>query len=185
VTQLEPAGASGPGPLVPLAEAVEGFVDLGAWLVREIGEHARAVAERLDRRAYTPDLAARDAARSTALAVAASFRVANELFEAAIVVARPPKPNKVTVKVELDTSYQVPCELSLAKRLHSPFRPPDVIPDEKVTFDPQPLPAGKTEFDVLVDATRMPGVPYQGRVAVTPARGRAKVTEIPIVIRVR
>jgi hypothetical protein len=168
-----------------LAEAVEGFVDLGAWLVREIGGHARAVAERLDRGAYTPDLAARDAARSVALAVAASVRVANEFLDAATVLARPPKPNEVTVRVKLETSYEVPCELSLAKQLRSPFSSADVFPDGRVTFEPQPLPAGETEFDVLVDATRMPGAPYLGKVAVTPDGGRGQPTVVDIVIRVK
>jgi hypothetical protein len=186
VTQPDPAGPDGPGPLVPLAEAVEGFVGLAERLVREIGGHARAVAERLGSGAYTPDLAARDAARSVALAVAASIRVANELFlDAPIILARPPEPkNRVTVHFKLEQSYDVPCTLSVARQLESPFRPPDVIGERRVTFKPQPLPAGETEFDVLVDATRMPGVPYQGRVAVTPDGGRAKATEITIVIQV-
>ena len=186
MTQPGPAGADAPGPLVPLAEAVEGFVGLAERLVREIGGHARAVAERLDRGAYTPDLAARDAARSVALAVAASIRVANELLlDAPIILARPPEPKIiVTVHVKLDEPYDVPCILRVAKELASPFRPPDVICERRVTFKPQPLPAGETEFNVLVDATRMPGVPYQGKIAVTPDGGRAKATEITIVIQV-
>jgi hypothetical protein len=156
-------------------------VSLGERLVREIGGHARAVAERLDRGAYTPDLAAHDAARSVALAVAASIRVANELFlDAPIILAQPPKRDNVTVPVTLSQPYEVPCTLSVAKQLASPFG--DVICARRVTFEPQPLPARETHFDVLVDATRMPWVPYQGSVAVTPDRGRAKPTEGPIVI---
>jgi hypothetical protein len=54
-----------------------------------------------------------------------------------------------------------------------------------VTFELQPLPAGETEFDVLADATRMPGVPYLGKVAVTPDGGRGKPTVVDIVIRVK
>jgi hypothetical protein len=185
MTRPDPAGPDGPGPLVPLAEAVEGFVGLAERLVREIGGHARAVAERLGSGAYTPDLAARDAARSVALAVAASIRVANELFlDAPIILARPPEPkNPVTVHVKLDKSYDVPCTL-IARQLRSPFRSHDVIGARRVTFKPQPLPARETEFDVLVDATRMPGVPYQGRVAVRPHGGSAKAREFPIVILV-
>jgi hypothetical protein len=185
VTQPDPARADAPGPLVPLAEAVEGFVSLGERLVREIGGHARAVAQRLDRGAYTPDLTARDAARSVALAVAASIRVANELFlDAPIILARPPKRHPVTAHVTLEEPYDVPCTLSVAKQFASPFRPPVVISERRITFDPQSLPAGATEFDVLVDAWRMPAVPYRGRIAVTPDGGRPKPAVIRVVILV-
>jgi hypothetical protein len=44
---------------------------------------------------------------------------------------------------------------------------------------------GETELDVLADATRMPGVPYLGKVAVTPDGGRGKPTVVDIVIRVK
>jgi hypothetical protein len=44
---------------------------------------------------------------------------------------------------------------------------------------------GRTEFSVIVDATRIPGAPYRGRVAVTPDGGPAKLTVVDIAIRVR
>jgi hypothetical protein len=161
-------GGSEPGPLIPLAEAVEGITDLGLWLAGQLGGHARTVAERIGGGTYTPDLAAADAARSVALAAAAWLRILNEVVDAAVIVARPPKPNTPAVEVRLPAPFEVPCTLRLEGSLKSRFDPPDVIPRTRVTIDPPRLRAKQVEFTVTVDATRRPGVSYFGRVIATP-----------------
>ena len=164
-----PPGPAGPepGPLIPLAEAVEGFVDLGSWLVRQLGGHARTVAERVGGGTYTPDLAAGDAARSLALVAAAWLRVVNEVVDAAVILARPPQRNVPQVKARLPTAFAGPCTLRLNGPLKSRFDPPDVIPRTRVSL-PRRLRPGEIEFTVSVDATRRPGVSYWGRVTATP-----------------
>jgi len=160
-------GGSEPGPLIPLAEAVEGITDLGFWLAGQLGGHARTVAERLGGGTYTPDLAAADAARSVALGAAAWLRIVNEVVDAAVIVARAPKPNTPTVKVRLPAPFEGPCTLRLNGPLKSRFDPPDVIPPTRVSL-PRRLGPKQVEFTVTVDATRRPGVSYFGRVTATP-----------------
>jgi hypothetical protein len=161
-------GGSEPGPLIPLAEAVEGITDLGFWLAGQLGGHARTVAERLGGGMYTPDLMAADAARSVALGAAAWLRIVNEVVDAAVIVARAPKPNRPAVELSLPAPFEVPCMLRLDGPLQSRFDPPDVIPETSVTPDPERLGPKQVEFKVVVDATRRPGVSYFGRVVATP-----------------
>jgi hypothetical protein len=164
----EASGEPEPGPFIPLAEAVEGITDLGFWLAQQVGGHARTVAERLAGGTYTPDLAAADAARSVALGAAAWLRVANEVVDAAVIVARPPKPDTPPVKVRLPVSFDGPCTLRLSGSLKSRFDPPDVIPRTHVILRPTRLGPNEVGFAVMVDATRLPGVSYWGRVTATP-----------------
>jgi hypothetical protein len=168
MTAPSATGGSEPGPLIPLAEAVEGITDLGFWLAGQLGGHARTVAERLGGGSYTPDLAAADAARSVALGAAAWLRIVNEVIDAAVIVARPPKPNTPAVTVRLPGPFEVPCTLRLNGPLRSLFDPPDIIPRTCVTIDPRRLEPNQVEFTVTVDATRRPGVSYFGRVTATP-----------------
>jgi hypothetical protein len=161
-------GDSEPGPLIPLAEAVEGITDLGFWLAGQLGGHARTVAERLGGGTYTPDLMAADAARSVALGAAAWFRIVNEVVDAAVIVARAPKPNTPVVELRLPAPFEVPCTLRLDGPLQSRFDPPDVIPRTRVSLEPSRLEPKQVEFKVVVDATRRPGVSYFGRVTATP-----------------
>jgi hypothetical protein len=161
-------GEAEPSPFIPLAEAVEGIADLGFWLVRQLGDHARTVAERIGGGTYTPDVAAADAARSVALGAAAWLRIVNEVVDAAVIVARPPKPNIAAVEAHLATPFTGPCTLRLNGPLKSRFDPPDVIPEKKVTLEPPRLGPNETEFTIAVDATRRPGVSYWGRVTATP-----------------
>jgi hypothetical protein len=168
VTAPAATGGSEPGPLIPLAEAVEGITDLGFWLAGQLGGHARTVAERLGGGTYTPDLMAADAARSVALGAAAWLRIVNEVVDAAVIVARAPKPNRPAVELSLPAPFEVPCTLRLDGPLQSRFDPPDVIPETSVTLDPARLGPKQVEFKVVVDATRRPGVSYFGRVIATP-----------------
>ncbi|MGH6690659.1 MAG: hypothetical protein ACREF4_08275, partial [Gammaproteobacteria bacterium] len=168
-----PGATEDPGPLRPLAEVVEGYVNLAAWLTREIGGHARAIATRLEDGDYSPDLAVRDAARSAALVGAASIRIVNEAADALVLLARPPQPNVVEVPATLPRRFRVPCTLALERPLTTKTDPPHLIDDRRVTLSPNPLPAGAADFVVTVDATRRPGLIYRGRVVATPARGRA------------
>ena len=94
MTEPSATGGSEPGPLIPLAEAVEGITDLGFWLVGQLGGHARTVAERLGGGTYTPDLAAADAARLVALGAAAGLRIVNEVVDAAVIWRAPPSPTR-------------------------------------------------------------------------------------------
>jgi hypothetical protein len=164
---LDPADRTdeGPGPLSPLGEAVEGFTGLARWLASRIGGHARTVAGLIDSGTYTPDLAARDVARSGALAASAWMRVVNEVVDAAVVVARPPGPNTYDIPVELPEGFEGPCWLRLDRPPASQFDPADEIPRTRVSL-PKELPAGEREFTIHVDATRRPGVTYWGRVFV-------------------
>lgn len=164
----EASGGPEPGPFIPLAEAAEGITDLGFWLVQQLGGHGRTVAERLAGGTYTPDLAASDAARSVALGAAAWLRVVNEVVDAAVIVARPPKPDTPPVMVRLPASFGGACTLRLSGPLKSRFDPPDVIPRTRVTLRPARLGPNEVEFAVMVDATRLPGVSYWGRVTATP-----------------
>ena len=161
-------GDSEPGPLIPLAEAVEGITDLGFWLTGQLGGHARTVAERLGGGTYTPDLMAADAARSVALGAAAWLRIVNEVVDAAVIVARAPKPNTPVVELSLPAPFEAPCTLRLEGPLKSRFDPPDIIPQTSVTLDPARLGPKQVEFKVVVDATRRRGVSYFGRVTATP-----------------
>jgi len=139
--------------IVTPQEAVEGITDLGFWLAGQLGGHARTVAERLGGGTYTPDLAAADAARSVALGAAAWLRIVNEVVDAAVIVARAPKPNTPTVKVRLPAPFEGPCTLRLNGPLKSRFDPPDVIPPTRVSL-PRRLGPKQVEFTVTVDAMR-------------------------------
>lgn len=164
---LDPAVRTheGPPPLSPLAEAVEGFTGLARWLTSRIGGHARTVAGLIDSGTYTPDLAARDVARSGALAASAWMRVVNEVVDAAVVVARPPGPNTYDIPVELPDDFEAPCWLRLDRSPASQFDPADEIPRTRVSL-PKELPGSERDFTIHVDATRLPGVTYWGRVLV-------------------
>jgi hypothetical protein len=52
-------------------------------------------------------------------------------------------------------------------------------------MSPNPLPAGKTDFVVTVNATRRPGLIYRGRVVATPDHGQAEpqVVAVRVVVR--
>jgi hypothetical protein len=165
---LDPAVRTheGPGPLSPLAEAVEGFTGLARWLTSRIGGHARTVAGLIDSGTYTPDLAARDMARSGALAVSAWMRIVNEVVDAAVVVARPPGPNTYDIPVELPEDFEGPCWLRLDRLPASQFDPADEIPRTRVSLLPKELLGSERNFTIHVDATRLPGVTYWGRVLV-------------------
>jgi hypothetical protein len=159
----------GPGPMSPLAEAVEGFIGLARWVTREVGEHTRAVAGHIDGdfvgEAYPPDLAARDIARAVALVPATWLRVANEVVDSAVVLAMAPGPNTYDIPLRLPKPFDGPCWLRLhpERGLVSHFHPPDVIPRTKVAL-PREVRAGEVAFTIHVDATRRPGVTYWGRV---------------------
>src|SRR4030095_2803500 len=73
------------GPTSPLAEAIEGFVNLGAWALREFGTHAQSVGRRIESDGYSADHVTRDVARSAALVTAAGLRTLNEFVDAAVV----------------------------------------------------------------------------------------------------
>ena len=181
-----PSGAADdPGPTSPLVEVVEGYVDLAGWLTREIGAHARTVATRLEAGDYTPDLVARDAARSAALVAATSFRIVNEAFDAVVLVARPPKPRIVELEARLPEPFGVPCTLELDGPLQTGFESPHLIREDRVTFHPAKLRANQVRFTVRVDASRRPGLIYEGRVRATPEDPAVEPRFVDLVVVVR
>src|ERR687897_782113 len=147
--------AEPPGSLSPFALAAGGFVELAAWWIREIGGHARDVAARVDVAGYSLDLAIHDIAKSVALVAAGLFRVVNEFTDAAVVMARPPEANIAEASARLQPPFDVPCTLRLEGPLRSRFDPPHLIPPERVRLYPRELPAGRTEFTVRIDASRL------------------------------
>jgi hypothetical protein len=104
-------------------------------------------------------------ARSGALAASAWMRVVNEVVDAAVVVARPPGPNTYDIPVELPEDFEGPCWLHLDRLPASQFDPADKIPRTRVSL-PKELAGSEREFTIHVDATRLPGVTYWGRVFV-------------------
>jgi hypothetical protein len=161
----------GTGPASPLAEAVEGFVNLGTWALREFGTHAQSVGQRIDGDGYTADQVTRDVARSAALVTAAGLRTLNEFVDAVVILARAESTNLATATVPMpERLVGVPCKLRLVGNLRSRFDPPDRIHRRHVSLRGPDLTAGETMFTVTVDATQRPGLNYWGRVLVTPIR---------------
>lgn len=173
-----------PRPLSPLAEAVEGFTGLAGWLTRELGGHAQAVARQIDGGSYTRDLAARDMTKWWALVASACVRGLNEVVDAAVVVAMPPAPNTYDVSVRLPRPFHEPCWLHLDGQVASHFDEPDVIPRTRVSL-PNQLPAHQSELTIHIDATRLPGVNYWGRVVAVSQVNATDVQRVAFRVQVR
>jgi len=173
------------GPASPFAEAIEGFVNLGGWVLHELGTHARSVGQRIDD-GYTPDALARDVARSGALVAAAGVRTLNEVVDAAVILACARSANIATATFPMpERLVGVPCKLRAVGPLRSRFDPPDLIPRARVSVRAPDITAGETAFTVRVDATRRPGLNYWGRVLVTPAQldDDAELVDIRVGVR--
>lgn len=145
----------------PLADVVDGYAELGSWLLERWSVHASAVAKKLDAGGYDADSAAADVARTAALTAESGFLLASEAFDAmAILTGRQCEPH--LVESELFSTLLAGAILTLAGPLVSGHG--DTLAARLVSCVPSQLGPKETEFCLRADATGHHGGTYVGTV---------------------
>jgi hypothetical protein len=173
----------------PFGWAVAGFLNLADYWTGLAGAHARTVADRLDRDAYTGDLLAADTARSVAIAAHGWALLANEMLDAAAGFAGRPEDGLVESAPFTVATPVRPCSLSLAGPLKPVFDPrhPEIPPLEahRVRIVPATLTGQAIRFRLAVRSTGLRGTTYLGRVIVTdPVTAREAEPQIEVDIQI-
>ncbi|MGH9112592.1 MAG: hypothetical protein ACRDZN_09920 [Acidimicrobiales bacterium] len=165
---IGPLAASAAPEATPIANAVAQLVARAQARLAEAGALAHSVAGRLDRDSYTSETAARDAARSAALAVRNLADVPTALAEAARTAARPssgslpPRASAFAFRSALVED----CDVELVGDLTSPYR--DRIPKARVDVRPARLAAGECAFTLgVADPTDLDGSAFVGKAKAT------------------
>lgn len=171
-----------------IGEAVEGYIQLAQWAVREWGARATAIAQRLDAGTYTADTVMADLTKSAALAVESLVLLVNEPFDAAqALLGEHDRPHIVTSHQPFTTEGGVAADRKRRLRVDGPLVAllgSDTLPASAVRFDRNPLPPGVTQFRLVVDATGHDGVTYTGAVSVLELTGPTPVQTIAVWISV-
>lgn len=156
----------------PLAEAVEGYVELARWWIDQMGGHAEDVGRRIDAGTFDASAAMAAAARCGALSVLGGAALVNEFLDATSIISRPPSPARTV------TSGAIPApavkagvpnqtrQLTLKEPLVSGFA--DSIPVSRVKIVPPQL-VGETSFKLEATITGDPAGVYTGAVWVSTA----------------
>jgi hypothetical protein len=165
-------------------DAVTGYVDLGTWLLKQWGDHALKVANRLDTGTYTVDGVVADTAECTALSAQSFAYIVNEAWDAfAVLGGTQDQPHYVTSgPFSTDKSAIVSGARTL--RLAGPLQADlgsDQLPASAITIEPATLQPSETTFYLRANTTGHEAVAYSGNVEAVDATGL--VTEsIPVFV---
>jgi hypothetical protein len=167
------------------SEAVEGWVELGAWWLDSWGKHVSKIATKVDNGTYTAADATTDLVDCAYLAGETVLLIGNEVVDAAAVLSGKQDKPVVLESAEFATTLKLGAERRLS--LEGPLTNPlvtDQIPATAVTFLPNPLPANAPRFRLQVVATGFAGVAYIGTVGVYDTTTTARIETITVVVQV-
>jgi hypothetical protein len=144
-----------------LSEVVDGYVELGNYLVDRWRDHAANIAAKVEGPQYGADDAVNDLGATTSLAAQSGFLIVSEAFDAlAILTGRQSQP--YSVDSDVFDSPLPGATLALAGPLTNGFSSP--LPASAVTIDPTKLDQGQTRFRLQVNATGQRAGTYVGQV---------------------
>lgn len=155
----------------PLADVVDGYAQLGTFLVERWRAHVSAVASKIDSGGYGINCAVADLAKSASLAVESGFLVASEAFDAAAILTGRQHEAQVSAS-QLFFSPVAGATLTLAGPLTDSLRS-DSLPVSVISFvasavgvagQAYVLGAAETAFSLSADATGHRGATYIGKV---------------------
>jgi len=164
----------------PLAEAVEGYVELARWWIGEVGGDAEEVGRRIDAGTFDANAAMAAAARCGALSVLGGAALANEFLDATSIISRPPsvvrtvKSGRIPAPAAQAGARVQPRPLTLKQPLRCGFG--DSIPVNRVKIVPAALVQEPT-FRLEATITGDPAGVYTGTVWI--AAGGAE-TGLPV-----
>ena len=163
--------------------AVQGYVQLGQWLLDNWGAHYLKVATQIDNGTLTADAAVGDLNACGFLSLQSAGLILNEAFDAAAVLSgQQDQPRQITSTFFATVDSASPLTLHLVGDLIADFLD-DTILGNAVTFDPNPIPAHAKQFQFVVTVTRHRSEGYSGTVQVLDSNG-AIVDTVPVWIAV-
>ena len=165
----------------PLAEAVEGYVELARWWIDQVGDHAEDVGRRVDAGTFDAQAAMASAARCGALSALGGAALVNEFLDATSIISRPPDAvRKVrsgnipapAAPALLAGAPAQPRQLTLKEPLICGFG--DSLPVSRVQIAPKAL-INEPTFYLEATITVEPAGVYTGQVWVSTAGAEQSV----------
>jgi hypothetical protein len=146
--------------------AVQGYIELGQWLLDNWGNHYLTIATQIDNGSLTADALLGDVNACGFLSVQSAALIANEAFDAAAVLTGQQDQPVVVTSTSFPTLDSAnPLMLGFAGDLIGDFGD-DTIPGSAVVFPVNPIPPHAQQFQFIVTATDHHSEGYSGTVQV-------------------
>lgn len=170
----------------PTTAAIEGYVGLGKWWVKEWGEHLTAAMGVLYGGTYDLKAGTKVAGECASFAAESVVLLVSEAFDAAATIAAGDDPQNI-VTAQVTGSLSSPGTGPRFLKMRGPLTCAlggDTIPPHRITIKQEKVVGANASFELVVDATGRDGGYYQGSVGVVPVGSTKPVEEIAVGISV-
>jgi hypothetical protein len=163
--------------------AVQGYIELGQWLLDKWGAHSLKIATQIDNGTLTPDAMIADINACAFLSLQSAGLFVNEAFDAvAVLSGQQDQPRQVTSVASFSTINSASERTLRSSDLTSAFQD-DVVPASAVAFVPPTLGPGISQFSLVVAVTGHHSEAYFGSVDVLDSNG-VVIDNVPVWIAV-
>lgn len=170
----------------PTAWAIEGYVDLGKWWVKEWGDHLTAAMGVLYGGKYDVKAGTKIAGECASFAAESVVLLVSEALDAAATIAAGDDPQNI-VSAQITQSLSSPVTGPRFLKMSGPLTcvlGGDTVPTHRITIKPEKVAGSNASFELVVDATGRDGGYYEGSVGVVPVGSTKPVEEISVGISV-